>query len=1018
MLKKLASKKVKDRHVTFTVTVCALDDWSSPNRRLCVGWERGASRRGTTPVREGTRASGGGARYEFESTFTVEATVQSGRAKGLKLFVLALPADAARGQEVETRVVGGCDVDLAQFADAREDVSVTLRVECDEEARSAVGTPRLTIRVRAAGEGEATESTSTTPERSRDGYQWAASRFREEDTDGSARESDSAAAFTKTANMFKKRETQVSEPPQPVAAEAERAKEDAQEKASRDELFDVTPVVKEEKVRAEDEIDPELEAARRELFGARAAQAATATSPKGAVDEDGFLLDSDLDEDEEDGDITIEFGTAQKAEVGGAEAALEAQREAEEEALRAERERIAEEEARLRAEEEAVLARIEAERTALEQEERERTEKARFEAKLAEEEKIRMEQERLARIEIERAKAEEEARRLAEEDALIAELEEERVRKEEEERARADQASREAEEQRLRMEAEAQRSREAEEQRLRMEVEAQRSREAEEQRLQMEAEAQRSREAEEQRLQIEAEAERERSATVEIPQIAADDSARDQEEALRVAREEEALRRFEEEDLRVAELEARLQQERERQWAEEKKAAETREVDVYAEAVISEDADDLLFADSPKSVGFSTPATIGEDSFYTPATHRTRLADSTLKAVRNRELEDEVVAMSICDMLIHGSPTDANFSTALGLQERIAVVRSTRGPHAAELEFRRVMDSFGVAIKGAIDNPARLVFLATQLIALRVCLATMDDIDTRDVLELEIVARNSAFESLWTQTYGSLLPSNAASLSLLNLSAPLNGDGERIGRAWSVMFQFAKARLGVDRVANARSTGWSAKPLLQQLHREILRDLMLRLDLSVLETLLKPKGDANANDLIPGKGHLTFSAGAELKRAISALAGIVKELNFGTGPDSITPKLRATADVCMIPKDALIDAKLRSDIVCGKLSGEELSAIIIRFQPDDFAPQPVDRAVVAAVVAAAASDEGEFSLPTIDPCVPVSTENAPWVANLARALAQTEDWTIDASRVPGPSAHAGRWALVAESLTR
>ena len=935
-------------------------------------------------MREGTRASGGGARYEFESTFTVEATVQSGRAKGLKLFVLALPADAARGQEVETRVVGGCDVDLAQFADAREDVSVTLRVECDEEARSAVGTPRLTIRVRAAGEGEATESTSTTPERSRDGYQWAASRFREEDTDGSARESDSAAAFTKTANMFKKRETQVSEPPQPVAAEAERAKEDAQEKASRDELFDVAPVIKEEKVRAEDEIDPELEAARRELFGARAAQAATATSPKGAVDEDGFLLDSDLDEDEEDGDITIEFGTVQKAEVGGAEAALEAQREAEEEALRAERERIAEEEARLRAEEEAVLARIEAERTALEQEERERTEKARFEAKLAEEEKIRMEQERLARIEIERAKAEEEARRLAEEDALIAELEEERVRKEEEERARADQASREAEEQRLRMEAE----------------------------------AQRSREAEEQRLQIEAEAERERSETVEIPQIAADDSARDQEEALRVAREEEALRRFEEEDLRVAELEARLQQERERQWAEEKKAAETREVDVYAEAVISEDADDLLFADSPKSVGFSTPATIGEDSFYTPATHRTRLADSTLKAVRNREIEDEVVAMSICDMLIHGSPTDANFSTALGLQERIAVVRSTRGPHAAELEFRRVMDSFGVAIKGAIDNPARLVFLATQLIALRVCLATMDDIDTRDVLELEIVARNSAFESLWTQTYGSLLPSNAASLSLLNLSAPLNGDGERIGRAWSVMFQFAKARLGVDRVANARSTGWSAKPLLQQLHREILRDLMLRLDLSVLETLLKPKGDANANDLIPGKGHLTFSAGAELKRAISALAGIVKELNFGTGPDSITPKLRATADVCMIPKDALIDAKLRSDIVCGKLSGEELSAIIIRFQPDDFAPQPVDRAVVAAVVAAAASDDGEFSLPTIDPCVPVSTENAPWVANLARALAQTEDWTIDASRVPGPSAHAGRWALVAESLTR
>jgi len=286
------------------------------------------------------------------------------------------------------------------------------------------------------------------------------------------------------------------------------------------------------------------------------------------------------------------------------------------------------------------------------------------------------------------------------------------------------------------------------------------------------------------------------------------------------------------------------------------------------------------------------------------------------------------------------------------------------------------------------------------------------------VLELEIVARNSAFESLWTQTYGSLLSSNAESLSLLNVNSPLGGDGERIGRAWSVMFQFAKARLGVDRVANARCTGSSAKPLLQQLQQEIMRDLMLRLDMSVLETLLKPKVDADVNDMIPGKGHLTFSAGAELKRAISALAGIVKELNLSAGHDSITPKLRATADVCMIPKDALIDAKLRSDIVCGKLSGEELSAIIIRFTPDDFAPQPVDKAVVSAVVSAAASDEGDFSLPTIDPCVPVSTENAPWVAHLARALSQTEDWTLNATRVPGPSAHAGRWALVAESLTK
>ena len=75
MLKKLASRKhAKDRVVAFVVTVRALEPWArgARPRRVCIGWERGASRRGTTAVREASIANdGANARYAFEESFTI-----------------------------------------------------------------------------------------------------------------------------------------------------------------------------------------------------------------------------------------------------------------------------------------------------------------------------------------------------------------------------------------------------------------------------------------------------------------------------------------------------------------------------------------------------------------------------------------------------------------------------------------------------------------------------------------------------------------------------------------------------------------------------------------------------------------------------------------------------------------------------------------------------------------------------------------------------------------------------------
>ena len=1014
MLKKLASRKGKDRVVTYAVTVHALEPWVGGGRprQICIGWERGASRRGTTSVRAPELSSDGvHARYVFEESFSIEATMQKTgkgtyKPKGLKFFVLALPENAERGASVETQTAGACSVDLARFVDCVDGATEALDVDCADSVKIAVGTPRLLISVRSAGlNGTATHagyesdavstasySVQVESEQTAPGYQWTASRFQTEPAASVGAGQDDLAALTSMANMFRKRgaveeDTAASqERVQPQESSQTVEFESGEVVEARSELFGAAraqeqPVVEEPPPPPEE--DPELDAARNELFGAFApkAQPISPRSPKGEVDSDGFLLDSDLESDGEVEEATSEFARPP------AENAFES-------------ERVAAEEARARAEEDALAARIEAERKRAEEEERARAQEAQLQAQRMEEERIREEEEkRFALIEAERIKAEEEARRLAEESIFAAhQAEEEERRLAEEEAMRIAQA----EEERRLAEEEAARVAQAEEERRLAEEEAMRVAQAEEERRLAELRAE-----EERQWALEAEAERKRLEEVERSRVAQEvaNAARAEEERVRV------------ENVRITEHEARLQEEREQQMEENAKAAE-RDVDAYAEAVLAEEANTMLFSDSPSegTIGFRTPMGTETDAFYTPATRRTRFVDSLMKPSVNRLVEDEIVSMSISDVLIHGVAENIEFTTALSLQDRIAAVRRNKGPDASQLEFNRIMDAFGVAIKGAMSNPARLLYLCAQLIALRVSLATMDDIETRDVLELEVLARDCAFDSLWSATFGAVLCHHDATLGLLNLKTQLDGDGERIGRAWVALFQFAKARLGYDSVANAEGKGNSTKPLLAELQLNILRDLILKLDEAVLDVLINPKDDAKVNGMIPGGGALTFAAGAELKRAISALVAAAKELNIAGTPETVVPKLRATADVCMIPKDALVDSKLRADIVGGKITAKELASVVSRFRPDDFAPQPVDPDVISAVVAAATNDaKSDENASNIEPYVPASTNGAPWIANLARALAEHDAAGLS-RRVPGPSAHASRWSIVADVL--
>lgn len=54
------------------------------------------------------------------------------------------------------------------------------------------------------------------------------------------------------------------------------------------------------------------------------------------------------------------------------------------------------------------------------------------------------------------------------------------------------------------------------------------------------------------------------------------------------------------------------------------------------------------------------------------------------------------------------------------------------------------------------------------------------------------------------------------------------------------------------------------------------------------------------------------------------------------------PKLRATADLLMMPKEVLTDRAIRSEVVPG-LSLKRICQILQRYQPDDFAADPLPK---------------------------------------------------------------------------
>jgi len=102
------------------------------------------------------------------------------------------------------------------------------------------------------------------------------------------------------------------------------------------------------------------------------------------------------------------------------------------------------------------------------------------------------------------------------------------------------------------------------------------------------------------------------------------------------------------------------------------------------------------------------------------------------------------------------------------------------------------------------------------------------------------------------------------------------------------------------------------------------------------------------------KGPLTFGVGMHLKMAVTRWSEWAIEANMkepqhtGDPGQSFFPSLKASGDLLMMPKELLTDASVRGELFAA-LSIRSMCILLERFQPDEFAPDPVNPEILRSL---------------------------------------------------------------------
>ncbi|KAK7336601.1 hypothetical protein VNO77_17147 [Canavalia gladiata] len=277
-------------------------------------------------------------------------------------------------------------------------------------------------------------------------------------------------------------------------------------------------------------------------------------------------------------------------------------------------------------------------------------------------------------------------------------------------------------------------------------------------------------------------------------------------------------------------------------------------------------------------------------------------------------------------------------------------------------------------------------------------------------------------ESVWWQALTPYMQSpagNPSNKSIGRLLGPALGDhnqGNFSINLWRNAFQDAFQRLCPVR-AGGHECG-----CLPVLARMVMEKCIARLDIAMFNAILRESAleiptDPVSDPIVDSKvlpipaGDLSFGSGAQLKNSIGNWSRWLTDM-FGMDADDCLQEdqefkenderldgdgeptksfvlLNHLSDLLMLPKDMLMDRKIRQE-VCPSISLSLIMRVLCNFTPDEFCPDPVPGTVLEALngettVGQRMSEESARSFPYV--AAPV-VYKPPSSANVAEKVAE------------------------------
>jgi hypothetical protein len=301
----------------------------------------------------------------------------------------------------------------------------------------------------------------------------------------------------------------------------------------------------------------------------------------------------------------------------------------------------------------------------------------------------------------------------------------------------------------------------------------------------------------------------------------------------------------------------------------------------------------------------------------------------------------------------------------------------------------RVIDAFNGCVRGyAFEEPKQLVAIWVQIAAFARGVKSKGKTTNvwEDAKKLRDQTFTFAFEAVWRRAiYPSIIcGDDDYAVEPLEKRNQINGDGERCGRYYVRALDRAAILLGVNETANQA-------PGLAIANAAILRAILARLDAALVRTVLSLDNDnstttfsktaaslcdnrataiffntledriEDVSNIVPGKGVVSFSAGAQLKQCVTlitrwteSIGGIAKN-DSGTSSSTsfiALPISRSLADAMMIPRENLIEDSVRKEIQ-GDLTDIMIAKILekrVKCELDDDCVSPEIASAIARFI--------------------------------------------------------------------